>query len=449
MSTGARVILACKNKEDGEKVAEEIRKKTDNSNIIAQHLDLSSKECIYQFAETIKKSELCCSNCIQDFLYGMICFTAEEKLHLLIHNAAICCIPHTKTEDGFEKTMMVNYLGKASFPLCPWALLPGNSFIMIMSHGRSFPADLPAHRSAVHLDSQPHHQRLFARARLCPQNELHWPHDGTPLRPIQGLLPQQTGSDHACSLLVTQAGRHRNSRLQRPPGDGVHGPPPAHACILLPFSWGYGSVCLQIPLQELHRGLPNHTALCFEWRLAEWERVLLQVSVSPFAPNILIWPLNQPPWSNSQQLCNFHPCGDCFEWRQVLLFVESQRGTARPRSLRLAGGLHQWRWWHWRLFREHWNGRLERIWLWAHHEFGYWWFWVCWMRTSAVLAWRKFTWCAFVMTLGLRLFWMQPSLDSFFMWFSVVMGMSKVLTERSLSDANVEYSCGLPELFQY
>jgi NAD(P)-dependent dehydrogenase (short-subunit alcohol dehydrogenase family) len=38
-------------------------------------------------------------------------FSGESKLDILIHNAAVCCIPYAKTEDGYETTMMVNYLG--------------------------------------------------------------------------------------------------------------------------------------------------------------------------------------------------------------------------------------------------------------------------------------------------------------------------------------------------
>ncbi|ELU01199.1 hypothetical protein CAPTEDRAFT_184977, partial [Capitella teleta] len=87
---GAKVIIACRDLDDGKRVAVEIRKKTDNPEVNARYLDLSSKASIIQFAEQFKG--------------------AEDKLDVLINNAAVCCIPYAKTEDGYEKTMMVNYL---------------------------------------------------------------------------------------------------------------------------------------------------------------------------------------------------------------------------------------------------------------------------------------------------------------------------------------------------
>jgi NAD(P)-dependent dehydrogenase (short-subunit alcohol dehydrogenase family) len=53
---GAKVILACRNLDSGQRAAEEIRKKTDNPNVTAMYLDLSSKASIVTFSDEVKSS---------------------------------------------------------------------------------------------------------------------------------------------------------------------------------------------------------------------------------------------------------------------------------------------------------------------------------------------------------------------------------------------------------
>lgn len=88
---GARVILACRNLQQAEEAADEIRKESGNGNVTTKHLDLSSLASVHQFAKDVQES--------------------ESALHILINNAGIMMCPKWKTEDAFEMQFGVNHLG--------------------------------------------------------------------------------------------------------------------------------------------------------------------------------------------------------------------------------------------------------------------------------------------------------------------------------------------------
>ena len=55
--SGAKVILACRNEEEGNTTADELKKKTKNENIRCMKLDLASFKSIEDFVAAFKKSE--------------------------------------------------------------------------------------------------------------------------------------------------------------------------------------------------------------------------------------------------------------------------------------------------------------------------------------------------------------------------------------------------------
>ena len=87
----ARVILACRSVEKGEKAAVEVRKRSESDNVVFQQLNLASLTSVRQFAARILKE--------------------EPQLDILINNAAVMVCPYMKTEDGFEMQFGVNHLG--------------------------------------------------------------------------------------------------------------------------------------------------------------------------------------------------------------------------------------------------------------------------------------------------------------------------------------------------
>ena len=88
---GARVILACRDLNRANKAAEEIRKSTGNGNVIVQSLDLASLESVRKFADHFNRT--------------------EERLDILVNNAAVMASPRWETKDGFEMQFGVNHLG--------------------------------------------------------------------------------------------------------------------------------------------------------------------------------------------------------------------------------------------------------------------------------------------------------------------------------------------------
>ena len=86
----ARVIMACRSVERGERAVKEVRRASGNTNVVFQELDLASLTSVRRFSEIVLKE--------------------ESRIDILINNAAIIC-PYWKTEDGFEMQFGVNHLG--------------------------------------------------------------------------------------------------------------------------------------------------------------------------------------------------------------------------------------------------------------------------------------------------------------------------------------------------
>ncbi|XP_059187980.1 dehydrogenase/reductase SDR family member 13-like [Centropristis striata] len=86
---GARVILACRNKDKAEAAAFDIRRETGNNQVVFMQLDLASFKSVRRFAETFLKT--------------------EPRLDILINNAGV--LGPGRTEDGFGMAFGVNHLG--------------------------------------------------------------------------------------------------------------------------------------------------------------------------------------------------------------------------------------------------------------------------------------------------------------------------------------------------
>ncbi|XP_023207584.1 dehydrogenase/reductase SDR family member 13-like isoform X1 [Xiphophorus maculatus] len=86
---GARVILACRNKEKAEAAAFDIRSESGNPQVVFMQLDLASLKSVRSFAETFLKT--------------------EPRLDILINNAGV--ISPGCTEEGFDLAFGVNHLG--------------------------------------------------------------------------------------------------------------------------------------------------------------------------------------------------------------------------------------------------------------------------------------------------------------------------------------------------
>lgn len=87
----AQVILACRNRQRGEAALTQIRQEHPQARLSLHILDLASFKDIRRFASEILES--------------------YTQLHFLINNAGVMMPPQSKTADGFELQIGVNYLG--------------------------------------------------------------------------------------------------------------------------------------------------------------------------------------------------------------------------------------------------------------------------------------------------------------------------------------------------
>lgn len=87
----ARVIMACRDIQRGERAAEDIQKEVCQGQIVVRKLDLASFNSIRDFAKDVT--------------------LAEDKINILINNAGVFGPPFSLTEDGYETTFAVNHLG--------------------------------------------------------------------------------------------------------------------------------------------------------------------------------------------------------------------------------------------------------------------------------------------------------------------------------------------------
>ncbi|KAJ4431261.1 hypothetical protein ANN_19858 [Periplaneta americana] len=88
---GARVILACRDMKKAEEALKDIVASTGNSNLEAQHLDVSSLASVRKFADHINKT--------------------ENRLDVLVNNAGVAAINYKLTSDNLLIGMQVNHFG--------------------------------------------------------------------------------------------------------------------------------------------------------------------------------------------------------------------------------------------------------------------------------------------------------------------------------------------------
>lgn len=88
---GAKVYVACRNKEKGLNAIDRMKALSSGGELIFGHLDLAGLSSIKVFAEKV--------------------IATENRLDLLVNNAGVMIPPPSKTEDGFELQFGVNFIG--------------------------------------------------------------------------------------------------------------------------------------------------------------------------------------------------------------------------------------------------------------------------------------------------------------------------------------------------
>ena len=88
---GATIIMACIDLNYAKPVYEDIIKESGNKKIEMMQVDLASLSSIREFATQFSKR--------------------YQQLNVLINNAGVYCSKRGETQEGFEQTMGINYLG--------------------------------------------------------------------------------------------------------------------------------------------------------------------------------------------------------------------------------------------------------------------------------------------------------------------------------------------------
>lgn len=87
---GLDVIMACRDLENAEPIAEKVRTDTRNDNVEVRKIDLSSMSSVYAFIEALRKE--------------------NRHISVLMNNAGILTTKARPTEDGLETLVSVNYI---------------------------------------------------------------------------------------------------------------------------------------------------------------------------------------------------------------------------------------------------------------------------------------------------------------------------------------------------
>jgi len=87
---GAMVVMVCRNRQNGEQARAEIRSATGNQEVHLMIADLASLESVRQLAKQYQEQ--------------------YPRLDVLVNNAGVAKMQFTRTVDGFETTLAVNYL---------------------------------------------------------------------------------------------------------------------------------------------------------------------------------------------------------------------------------------------------------------------------------------------------------------------------------------------------
>jgi NAD(P)-dependent dehydrogenase (short-subunit alcohol dehydrogenase family) len=86
---GARVVMACRNVEKGERAADRVREQAPDAQVEVAALDLADLASVESFADQLK----------------------PDRIDLLINNAGLMAPPRRLTKDGFESQFGTNHLG--------------------------------------------------------------------------------------------------------------------------------------------------------------------------------------------------------------------------------------------------------------------------------------------------------------------------------------------------
>ena len=119
-----KVIMACKNKQEGDAVCQQIREQTGNTDIEVLEIDLASLDSIDKFVKEVHKK--------------------YSQVDILLNNAGVLPHRYQTTKENVEYTIAVNYLGhyiltEQLFPLMVEGTKIINTVSLMLRYGKITP----------------------------------------------------------------------------------------------------------------------------------------------------------------------------------------------------------------------------------------------------------------------------------------------------------------------
>jgi NAD(P)-dependent dehydrogenase (short-subunit alcohol dehydrogenase family) len=145
---GAKVIMACRTVEKGEKVAAEIKKNLPNADIIVMKLDLSSMKSVREFAKKFQSE--------------------QTRLDVLVNNAGGATLEKVLTEDNLEANFAGNHFGPFLLTNLLLGLMKKSGkarIVMVSSEGHMYPKTLDLDNLNSEKSFQP--DTVYAKTKLA------------------------------------------------------------------------------------------------------------------------------------------------------------------------------------------------------------------------------------------------------------------------------------------
>jgi len=151
-SQGATVVMGCRRLLEGERVAEEIRRKFAFAKLEVCALDLADLSSVRSFVQEFK--------------------LRHTKLHGLVNNAGVMNTPFGRTKDGFETQFGTNHLGHFLLTELLMDALKAGAPSRIVNLSSSFHEFAVGRKGDIHFEDLNYHQRPYDPWEAYAQSKL-------------------------------------------------------------------------------------------------------------------------------------------------------------------------------------------------------------------------------------------------------------------------------------
>ena len=144
---GPKIYIGCRDVKKAEEAIDDIKKANPKANITALTLNLSSLKSVRDFVNELEEK--------------------ESVIDILINNAGARGSTWSQTEDGFETTIQVNYLGHFLLTLLLMPLLKKSTKARVINVSGGVYATSKLHLDNINLEGIFEYQKAYAQSKLA------------------------------------------------------------------------------------------------------------------------------------------------------------------------------------------------------------------------------------------------------------------------------------------